>query len=333
MHLAAITLNDNAELTYCNDYFLGLTGWARSEVIGCNWFERFVPAGNAELPAVFADLLSTVPNGRNYENEIMCRSQKRVLVRWNNSPVTDSSGNVVGVTSIGEDITEHRLLEREMLSVTARERCHLAAELHDGLGQHIFGASLLAHGVETEAVRAHLPMAADLAQLAVILRASLETCRRIACGLSPLTDMNGGIVQALRELTKMPSDFIPRVTLTVLEAAPLRIDGVSLDHIYRLAQEALSNALKHASAGRIDVVLNIQPLHITLSIEDNGVGLPPDAFNSERLGLKMMRHRARMIGGSLAITHRDPHGTRITLRCPRFANHRPTRGPQDEPGG
>lgn len=323
MRLLTITLSGTAELTACNDYFLRFTGWARSEAIGCNWLEHFVPPRNRALPDAFFGLLLGLPNSRQHEQEIMCRSKKRALIRWNSSAVRNSSGDVVGVTSIGEDITEHRLLEREMLATSARERGRLAGELHEGLGQDIFGASLLAECVEVRAVKGLAPVAEDLAQLRSLLRSSLETCRRIECGLSPLLDMNGGIVKALRALTTMPAEFMPQVALTVLEGAPLRIDGVSLDHLYRIAQEAFANALKHASASTITVALDIQPLVVTLIVEDDGIGMPCDTAESERIGVKLMRYRGRAIGASMSIAQADPHGTKIVCAAPHTGESAP----------
>jgi PAS domain S-box-containing protein len=318
MRLLAITVSGDAELTYCNDYFLRFTGWARGEVIGCNWFERFVPPGNRVSCEGFFNNFMGSPDGRQHDQEIVCRTKKqRALIRWNNAAVRNSSGDVVGVASIGEDITEHRSLEREILATSTRERGRLAGELHESLGQDIFGAGLLAQSIENRVVRGLHPVAADLTQLRLLLRSSLEACRRVECGLSPLIDVNGGIVQALRALTKRPPHYTPQVALTVFESAPLRIAGDTLEHLYRIAQEAFANALRHASASRIEVRLDIKRLVITLSVEDNGGGMPRATLNSERVGLRLMRYRARIIGASLSITQAEPRGTMIVLRCPQ----------------
>jgi PAS domain S-box-containing protein len=319
MHLVAITLNADAELTYCNEYFLRLTGWSLPEVLGCNWFERFAPRGNNSLQGVFADLLKDLPNARYHENAILCRSREKVLIRWNNSAVRNSSGQIIGVASIGEDITERRLLERELLEISTRERRHLAAELHDGLGQNLYGASLLTHSLEAVAQKSNLPILGDLSQLAAIVGTSIDTCRRIAHGLSPLADVQGGIVQALRDLTQMSAKFGPEVKLRVIEAAPLCIDVARVDHLYRVAQEAVSNALQHASATLICVKLDIQAALITLTIEDDGIGLPPQPTTSKRLGLKLMRYRANIIHANLTMTQGVPQGTRITCECPQVS--------------
>jgi PAS domain S-box-containing protein len=332
MRLLAITVSGNAKLTYCNDHFLRFTGWARGEVIGCNWFERFVPPGNRRSSDGFFNILTGLPSGRQYDQEIVCRAKKkRALIRWNNAAVRNSSGDVVGVASIGEDITEHRSLEREILATSTRERGRLAGELHEGLGQDIFGASLLAQSVENRVVKGLLPVAADLAQLRLLLRSSLETCRRVECGLCPLMDVNGGIVQALRALTKRPPQNTPQVALTVFESAPLRIAGDTLEHLYRIALEAFANALRHASATRIKVTLDIRRLLITLIVEDNGGGMPRATLKSERLGLRLMRYRARIIGASLSITQAEPRGTMIVLRCPQAGD--PASAPFRRPPG
>jgi signal transduction histidine kinase len=108
----------------------------------------------------------------------------------------------------------------------------------------------------------------------------------------------------------------------VHETAPSCIHPASLEQLYRLAQEAFANALQHASASKITIKLDVQPLLVKLVVEDDGIGMRPDAFDSAGAGLKLMQHRARIIGASLAITHCDPHGTRVTLRCP-YVNESP----------
>ena len=93
-------------------------------------------------------------------------------------------------------------------------------------------------------------------------------------------------------------------------------DTVSLDHLFRLAQEAVQMLLKHARATLIQVDLDIQAALITLTVVDDGVGLPAPPIFLNRLGLRMMRYRADMIHGKLTITRMEPHGTRITCECP-----------------
>jgi signal transduction histidine kinase len=160
-----------------------------------------------------------------------------------------------------------------------------------------------------------LPITEDLTQLASVIDASMETCHQLAHGLSPLAEIRGGFIGALQDLTSMPTKGGPEVALSIVGGAPLQIDTASLDHLFRLAQEAVTNALKHAEATLIQVKLDIQAARVTLTVVDDGIGLPLQPSSSDRLGLRLMRYRADMIHAKLAITRIEPHGTRITCEC------------------
>jgi signal transduction histidine kinase len=115
----------------------------------------------------------------------------------------------------------------------------------------------------------------------------------------------------------MPTKDGTEVALSIVGAGPLQIDSVSLDHLFRLAQEAVTNALKHAEATLIQVKLDIQAALVTLTVVDDGIGLPLQPISSDRLGLRLMRYRSDMIRAKLTITRIEPHGTRITCECPQ----------------
>ena len=89
----------------------------------------------------------------------------------------------------------------------------------------------------------------------------------------------------------MPSKSGAKVTLSIVGGGPLQIDAVNLDHLFRLAQEAVTNALKHAEATLIQVKLDIQAALVTLTVVDDGIGLPLQPIISNRLGLRLMRYR------------------------------------------
>jgi diguanylate cyclase (GGDEF)-like protein/PAS domain S-box-containing protein len=109
--LISLMLDHNACITYCNDYLLGLTGWAREELIGRDWYELFIPPGHGDLKDSFAALLANLPHAWHHENEILTRSGERRLIRWNNSVLRSAAGDVIGSASIGEDITEQKRAE------------------------------------------------------------------------------------------------------------------------------------------------------------------------------------------------------------------------------
>jgi PAS domain S-box-containing protein len=318
MKLLAISLDTGGRLVYCNDHFLSLSGWSLPDIVGCDWFERFVPAAiDKDVRRVFAGLLEDMPDTWQHENPIATRYGKRLLVRWHSSAVRDVSGRIVGVASIGENVSEQHVIEDDLLEASARERRHLAADLHDGLGQTLYGASLLATALEKTAHTAGLEFTRELRRLSSIIAAAIGTCHQVAHGLSPLTESRGDLVRALHDLTRMSRNDATQVSLRIIDNAPLQMPVANADHLFRLAQETLANALKHAAATCIRMSLDITPTSVILAVEDNGIGMPELPIVSDRLGLKLMRYRARMIGATLETLRIDPHGTRIVCKCPQ----------------
>ena len=120
--IICVTLDTRACVTYCNDYLLHLTGWERSEVIGQDWFERFIPPNIDDLRQLFEGILIEEPGARHHENEILTRSGECLLIRWKNSLMRSTAGDVIGTASIGEDITEQKRNQESLLQHEARTR-------------------------------------------------------------------------------------------------------------------------------------------------------------------------------------------------------------------
>jgi PAS domain S-box-containing protein len=131
--MVAVILDPEGNITFCNDFLLRLTGWKREEVLGHNWFDRFLPADQREeIRTVFSRSLERQEIGAHRENEILTRRGERRLISWNNTLLHDPRGNVLGATSIGEDITERRRLETQIAAAYERER-HTAETLQRSL--------------------------------------------------------------------------------------------------------------------------------------------------------------------------------------------------------
>jgi PAS domain S-box-containing protein len=119
MNLAAIVLDGKGRVTLCSDYLLELTGWARPEVIGHDWFERFLPQEiRSEIQSVFARFF-TGDAPKRYENEIVTRKGRRILIGWSNSTLRDDKGAAIGVVSIGEDITARKQAQDDLQKLNA----------------------------------------------------------------------------------------------------------------------------------------------------------------------------------------------------------------------
>jgi two-component system, NarL family, sensor histidine kinase UhpB len=207
--------------------------------------------------------------------------------------------------------------EHLMLDAIARERIELAGALHDGLGQELVGIALLAKSLANRRAADADEIRADLAQLASLSSQAVETCRTVAHGLSPLSEAPSGLVEALRRLTIMPRNWPgPSVTFAVLASDPLLLSPEAVTHIYRLAQEGITNAIKHANAQTIKMTLDIRSDLVTLKISDDGIGLrTKNTDTGPHLGIKLMSYRAHLLRGMLRLDQRRNGGTRLVFVC------------------
>lgn len=149
LELISIMLDQEGRILYCNGYFLRLTGWLREEVIGADWFERFLPPDSAdEMRNVFLSLLKDGKEVRHYTNEIITRSGEQRLIQWNNSHLYSKTGEVIGVASIAEDITERAKLEKQLFRAQRLESLGtlaggIAHDLNNLLLPILMGVTLL----------------------------------------------------------------------------------------------------------------------------------------------------------------------------------------------
>jgi two-component system, NarL family, sensor histidine kinase UhpB len=219
--------------------------------------------------------------------------------------------------SVGIDITERRRLEAALREATTREQRRIAGEIHDGLGQELAGLSLLASGLAGKLARRQASLAHDLRQLAELASRSVMTCRLLAQGLAPLQEHQNSLVDALRRLASDSTGRAggPTVVFSeVTSAAPL-ISREASNHLYRIAQEALHNALKHSEAGGVQIRLCIDRDRLSLQIRDDGRGLGALASSLPGMGMQTMRDRAEAIGGILSISTNDTGGTVVGCEC------------------
>jgi signal transduction histidine kinase len=158
----------------------------------------------------------------------------------------------------------------------------------------------------------------ELDRLANMARQAIVTCRDIARGLSPLGGPRSGLTEALRDLTdRLNGPPGPRISLTLELHAAVAISRESSEHLYRIAQEALTNAMKHSHAATVEVRLDVEVESIRLRVLDDGVGPPDPPIRSSGLGLQTMRDRAAAIGARLSVTARHEGGTAVICEAPQ----------------
>jgi signal transduction histidine kinase len=216
-------------------------------------------------------------------------------------------------TGFIRDIADRKQLEKEILEISEREQRRIGRDLHDGLCQHLAGLELMSQVLEQKLVRRSKAAAAKAADIAKNVRDAIGHTRLLARGLSPVTLDSEGLMSALHELA-LNTEKIFHVTCRFDCNPPVLVsDHAAATHLFRLAQEAVSNAIKHGRAKRILIRLKERHGRLTLSVIDNGLGLPARLRRSKGMGLRIMQSRAGMIGGTLSIERNAAGGTSVIV--------------------
>jgi PAS domain S-box-containing protein len=236
------------------------------------------------------------------------------------SLVRDAQGQALYFVSQIQDITERKRLERALREATHLEQQRLGQEIHDGLGQELTGLAYLASSLATEAERTRSPLADNLTKLADVASHTIETCRSIARGVSPLTESRGSLVQSLRQIADLAATGgRASVNFEAIENAPLTLPYESRDQLHRITQEAVNNALRHSDADNIEVTIQVDLALVTIKVVDNGRGLRSFGEAQAGLGIDSMRQRASTIGARLWVETRRRGGAAVVCECPQRA--------------
>lgn len=212
-------------------------------------------------------------------------------------------------------IERHRQLERELLEVSARERSAVGRELHDELGQHLVATALAAQVLAQRLRENDRPYADDAQAIVRWTEEGIAKTRRMAQGLLREAIQPDRLPGELAELTGVAGDGGVRCVFRH-EGRPVAVDPAACAQLFRIAQEAVTNALRHARCGLIDMRLVVDEATLHLTVADNGCGMPASAGGSRGLGQAIMRHRASVIGGALDIISAPGEGTRVICRVP-----------------
>ncbi len=219
-----------------------------------------------------------------------------------------------GALFFGTDITQRKLIERELLRVSDAEKDRIGSDLHDGLGQYLTGISCLSAALRDKLQLQNKPEAEEAATISTLVQEAIAQTRALARGLCPVQLETSGLETALEDLTFQVQRL--HGTECHFECSGPAGDcetSVAL-HLYRIAQEALTNAIKHASARRITVRLDFANENKSLTIEDDGRGFDPNGTHEPSSGMSLMPYRAAMIGGTLAVTSQPNAGTKVECR-------------------
>ncbi|MGP8200515.1 MAG: ATP-binding protein [Limisphaerales bacterium] len=265
-------------------------------IAGARYSSSLVPVWNTAIALVFFLVVVWIlAKLRALQNELEERVRQRTA-------------------ALNNEMQERMRLEEEILSISEREQQRIGHDLHDSLCQHLTGVALAGEVLSEQLTAKSLPEAKALDHIVEMVEGAIDLTRTLARGLHPLDLKGEGFMDALRELAatitegfKTPCTFKCDSRVAIREAAVAT-------HLYRITQEAITNAVRHSKAREIIVRLAAGSDGLTLTISDDGVGMPPKTPGG--MGLRTMAHRAGVIGAAFSVERQLSSGTRVTCKLP-----------------
>jgi PAS domain S-box-containing protein len=321
---SVLITSTTGEIEYVNPKFIEITGYSLSEVLGKN--PRLLKSGH-QSPEFYKRMWTTITSGKDWRGEL-CNRRKNGALFWEFAviaPIHDEHGAITHFVALKEDITERRRLEAELLEVTDREQQRIGHDLHDGLGQQLTALEmkcfLLMEDLAADERAARRQKLQKQAQhISQALRECITVTRSIAHGLAPVILKTEGLQGALEQLAQRAR--VPgKIECRLVCRHPVALeDFQTVKQLYRIAQEAVNNALKHSKTRRIRIILAHTKGALRLQIKDDGQGLPKHRKSKSGVGLEIMRHRAHVIGAMLEVDSKPLKGVRVTCSLP-MKNH------------
>jgi PAS domain S-box-containing protein len=232
-------------------------------------------------------------------------------------PSRDANGEICGCTGVAVNVTDRRRLERQILEISDREQARIGQEIHDGLCQQLVSLAFDANSLESELAAKKLSQAKTAKRISDFLDDAITEARQLARGLFPIRLDAQSLPSALEELARATRK---RFGIQCrLEASKEAANGTTAmaTHLYRIAQEAVNNAIQHGPARSIILRLESHDGRLKLEVEDDGHGISQNTLKQCRgMGLHIMDYRARSVGGTFAFGPGSKGGTLISCCVP-----------------
>jgi two-component system CheB/CheR fusion protein len=213
------------------------------------------------------------------------------------------------------DVSQRRRLEDEATAAYERARRELGSDLHDGLGQHLQGLKYLLSDLGRRLSQRAASESTEVGRLGRLLDEGIEQTRNLARSLRPVENAPEGLMVGLRQLARDIRAEQKKEVRFICRQPVLVQDNLVATHLFRIAQEAVQNAIRHAGCRRIVIKLAQTPDRLLLAVKDDGVGLRPRCGNG--IGLHVMQYRANAVRASLVVESAPGHGTEMVCSMPR----------------
>ncbi len=308
-----ITIDDRGLIESLNPAAERIFGYRARELIGRNvsvlmpppwdrqhddFIRRYLKTGQARVIGIGREVQGRRRNGAVFPMDLAV-SEVRL-------------GERLLFTGIIRDITERKRSEEAIAQVSEQERRRLGQELHDGLGQHLTGVTLLTKALQSRLARDRNPAESDAGEIAAMLGRILADMRRHAHGLYPVELERRGLLAALEELALTHRQLYGIDCRLAANGELPDLDMQAALHVYRIAQEALHNAVRHGGAKQICIRIVRSATLFHMEVEDDGRGIRLRKA-MPGMGITIMRRRAGVLGASLDIQKGKSRGTVVRL--------------------
>ena len=272
-------------------------------------------------PAVLQDWPTETGTGSR-ELQVRLPGETAPITLEVSAPQTVSWRNTSARLFFMRDATERRQLDQAVSEIRERERCSIARDLHDGLGQQLTGLTFRLRALSLNLTEKESPVAPLATEVAGLAQRAISQARDMAHGLAPVEIDPQGLVPALRHLAATTSELFSVNCTFVLNGEPPTFPPAVANQLYRVSQEAVTNAIRHGRAKTIDLRLSTEGNTMLITVTDNGSGLPAgfDLAHASGMGVRIMRHRMDLVGGTISLRN-SAHGpgTQAELKVPLTA--------------
>jgi len=290
-------------------------GYRAAEMIG----RSIAPLVPSDQVAELTQVVDRIRLGRSmlqYEAVRLHKDGRALRVQQTVSPVRDATGQVKAMVVISRDISELKRLQSLVLETVEQVQRRIGQDVHDGLSQQLSGIAYLAHLLHRKLVSQCLPEAEEARRIVELVTEASQQAREVARGLLPVKPEPNGLAVALRRLAGTIERTSPLNCWVLCEPHLGIRDATLATHLYRIAQEAVHNAVKHSQANEVVIHLNRSEGRLQLIIEDDGRGWRGGAAPDQGMGLETMRYRARVIGATLRWRSGNGRGVRLVCSLP-----------------